>query len=83
MKIESKISVGNNSTLGFDSVRVSTPCHGFISVFIPVDGGKREIEVELKRTELVEFLIRTQPAFAVELAVNSKNTTDVCQLQTK
>lgn len=62
MNIKSKISVGNNVTLGFDSVDVETNCHGFITLRIPQKDAS-VMELELSRQELREYLARTCPAF--------------------
>jgi hypothetical protein len=68
VNIESKITVGNNVELGFDSIRVTTSCVGFVHVFIPQKEGN-SISIELKRTELIEFLLRTQPNLEMALRV--------------
>lgn len=61
MRITSEITVGNDITLGFGKVYVETTCHGFIDLHIPCKEGV--IKIELKRSELREFLARTCPTF--------------------
>ncbi len=63
MNLKSKISVGNNVTLQFDSVDVETNCHGFITLRIPQKDAT-VMELELSRKDLREFLARTCPAFS-------------------
>ena len=66
MNIISTIKVGNNITVGFDTVKIETTCHGFVTLSIPIKGevgSYRIMEVELDRGQLREFLARTAPAF--------------------
>ena len=69
MIIEANIKVMNNVTLNIDQVRVSTPCVGSISLFVPA--GDKVVEFELSRKELTEFLLRTQPSVELHLQVNA------------
>jgi hypothetical protein len=76
MNITTQIKVGNNSSLGFDTITVtlrivkpfnsqeSTTCYGFITFSIPLADGTKEIELD--RKQLREFLARTQAAFVVQ-----------------
>lgn len=75
MKLETYITVGNNVTLSLDKVRVNTGCVGFISLFIP-QADKPEMEIELKRSELIEFLLRTQPNLNMQLSVGVHGNPD-------
>lgn len=68
MQIETHITVGNNIERAFDKVRVTTSCVGFIHLFIPQPQGG-SLEIELKRDELIEFLLRTQPNLSLQLRV--------------
>lgn len=70
MQLETNITVGNNVTLGFDKVRVTTTCVGFLHFYIPQAQGNA-LEIELKRSELIEFLLRTQPELVMELRVSA------------
>jgi len=67
MTIKSSIKVGNDGELGFDAVEVSTSCHGFIDVLIPLKGqAMKHLRIELHRGQLREFLARTCPTFQCE-----------------
>ncbi len=67
-KFSTEITVGNNLTVGFDKVALSTTCHGFVELNIP----NYEKTIELKRKELIDFLLRTQPEFSVNLRVSAE-----------
>lgn len=68
MKITSEITVGNNCELNCSALRVETRCIGFIRLEIPahLTHNNQPLIIELKRTELREFLARTCPAFSTE-----------------
>lgn len=68
MNITAKLKVGNNVTLGFDEVEVSTTCHGFLTIHLPSSASPRPCELELDRRQLQEFLMRTMPEFVVHEA---------------
>lgn len=66
MNIKSQITVGNNSELGIDWVEVETNCHGYITLKLNIakDEQKKQIDLQLSRQELREFLARTCPEFS-------------------
>jgi hypothetical protein len=70
MTISANIAVGNNVALGYDSLLVSTSCMGFVTLYIQQPSGV--LEIELDRRQLHEFMIRTQPNFTVNLAVDAR-----------
>lgn len=69
MTIKTKIQVMNNVSMALDSIDVSTSCVGSISFFIPSSNGP--IEMELNRKQLIEFLIRTMPAFQLGVKIDA------------
>ena len=71
MKLSAQIKVMNNSTLPFDHVEVSTFCMSSLDITFPSWKGHAPFTVELNRRQLIEFLLRTQPALSMELRVDS------------